>query len=142
MRPKLKATIHGARAVMPSCPRRWRTISAATKTMLSAMTASTGGGGIWTQPSVAAVSVRLWERVKAVTVFTSFPATARDDEQREHEEEMINSCEDVFDAEHGVSAGDFQSTGSGFHHEGRSSWSKPGDLGRAVETLQTHEHRR
>ena len=43
---------------------------------------------------------------------------ARDDEKREHEQQMIDSGEDVFDAEHGVSAGDFQHTGRGFHGEG------------------------
>ena len=48
-----------------------RTISAATKTMLSAMTASTGRCGTCTKPSVAAESVMLCEIVKAVTVFTS-----------------------------------------------------------------------
>ena len=40
--------------------------------MLSAMTASTGGCGTCTKPSVAAESVRLCEIVNAVTVFTSF----------------------------------------------------------------------
>ena len=35
------------------------------------MHASTGGCGTWTQPSVAAVSVRLWVAVKAVMVATT-----------------------------------------------------------------------
>ena len=47
-----------------------RITSAATKTMLNAIVASTGGRGTCTQPSVAATSVRLCAAVKAVTVAT------------------------------------------------------------------------
>ena len=67
----MKATIHGRRAVTPSPPYRPCTISAATNTMLSAITASTGLVGTWTSPRVAAASVMLCAIVNAVTVFTS-----------------------------------------------------------------------
>ena len=48
-----------------------RTISAATNTMLSAMTASTGADGTCTKPSVASASVMLCATVNAVIVLTS-----------------------------------------------------------------------
>ncbi len=34
------------------------------------------------------------------------PAAAGDDNQREHEQEMVNARQDVLDAEHGIRAGD------------------------------------
>ena len=66
--------------------------------MLSAITASTGADGTWTKPSVASASVMLCAMVKAVTVFTS-SQSARDEEQRQHEEQMIDAEQDVLDAE-------------------------------------------
>ena len=66
--PKVKATSHGHRTVRLDRPRREFTISAATKTMESAIAASTGRAGTCTKPSVAAASVMLCATVKAVTV--------------------------------------------------------------------------
>ena len=37
-----------------------------------------------------------------------FPAAARDDQQRQHEQQMIDAAEDVLDAEHQVGADDRQ----------------------------------
>src|SRR3954471_16154041 len=63
--PNVKETTQGQRAVIPGVPRCTWTISRATKRMLSAMHASTGGCGTWTQPRAAAVSVRLCVAVNA-----------------------------------------------------------------------------
>ena len=71
--PNVPATSHGARSVSPRSPRRLRRISDATKTMLSAIVASTGADGTCTTPSVASASVMLCATVNAVIVFTSKP---------------------------------------------------------------------
>ena len=68
------------------------------------------------------------------------PAAARDDEQREDEQQMVDAREDVLDAEHDVRAGDLQRARRGFHDERRSGRREPRDLRGAVETFQTHEH--
>ncbi len=68
------------------------------------------------------------------------PAAARDDEQREDEQQMVDARQDVLDAEHSISAGDLQRTRRGFHDERRSGRREPRDLRGAVETFQTHEH--
>ncbi len=102
--PNVNATSHGARSVRPRSPRRERTISAATKTMLSAMIASTGAEGTCTKPSVASASVMLCAMVNAVIVFTSKPDAAHDEHEREDEEQVIDPEEDVLHAEHEVTA--------------------------------------
>ena len=68
--------------------------------MLSATTASTGACGTWTTPSVAAASVMLCDIVKAATALDQLPAAVRDDQQSQNEEQMIDSAEDVLEAEH------------------------------------------
>ena len=55
IRPNVNDTTQGQRAVSPGRPCRASMISRATKTMLKAMHASTGGCGTCTQPSAAAV---------------------------------------------------------------------------------------
>ena len=59
----------------------------------------------------------LCEIVKAVTVFTSFQPPPRDDEQRQHEQQMVDAREDVLDAEHDVGAGDLQRARRGLDDE-------------------------
>ena len=104
------------------------------------MTASTGGCGTCTKPSVARrerEAVREGERGDGLH---QPPAAARDDQQREHEQQMVDAGQDVLDAEHGVSAGDLQRARRGFDHERRSGRREPRDLRGAVETFQAHEH--
>ena len=127
--------------------------------MLSAITASTGGGGTCTRPSVAAVSVRLWETVKAVTVFKSVQWRASSDKRNAllpasrpglllpkqimisaNEQEVIYAGQNVLDTEDGERAGYLQPARRGFDDEGRGGRGEAGDLGRAVETFQTHKH--
>ena len=73
------------------------TISAAMSTMLSAIAASTGGPGTSTKPKVAAESVMLCARVKAVTV-SAMRFQPREDE-RQDEEQMIDAEKDMLDAQ-------------------------------------------
>ena len=88
------------------------TISTATNTMLSAITASTGGRGTCTNPSVAAASVMLCATVNAVTVLTSRQRAAHDEQQRQHEQQMIDAEQDVLDAEREIDAGHRQPLGA------------------------------
>ena len=70
-RPNENATNQGHRAVRLGWPADARTISQASRRMLSAIAASTGGPGTCTTPSVASASVIECATVKAVTVMTS-----------------------------------------------------------------------
>ena len=95
--PNVKATTHGQRAVSPISPRSRCTISTASSRMLSAIAASTGGPGTCTTPSVASASVIECATVNAVMVRAEHASAANDQDERQHEEQMIEAEEDVLD---------------------------------------------
>ena len=82
-RPNENATSQGHRAVRLGWPARERAISQASRRMLSAMAASTGGPGTCTTPSVASASVIECASVNAVTVVTSIRRFGDDQDERE-----------------------------------------------------------
>ena len=71
-KPKAKATNQGLSLVKVVFPCCFLMISKAKKTILKAITASTGATGIFTNSNEAKVNVMLCAIVKAVTVFMIF----------------------------------------------------------------------
>ena len=139
-RPKLKATTHGARAVRPGLPRRPWTTSAATKTMLRAMIASTGGPG-HVHPahrrSDQGDAVRDRERGDRGD---DALAAAHDQQQCQHEQQVVDAAEDVFDAEDQIGPGDLAGAGRRGDGELRARQRQPFDLAGAVAALDAGDH--
>ena len=106
--------------------------------MLSAMAASTGGPGTRTTPSVASARVIECATVKAVMVRKSTRRSANDQDERQHEEEMIEAEEDVLDPVREI----------GTHYRERSAGGRdfdprlrrPDDRGRARTVSERHPH--
>ena len=87
-------------------PSRARMISSATKAIESAIAASTGFGGTWTKPRVAAAKVMLCATVKAVMALIKLPRVPGNQNESEHEEQMIDAEQNVLDAELEIGSGD------------------------------------
>ena len=124
--PNAKATIQGARAVMPGFPARALRISTARNAIESAMMASTGFDGTRTRPKVAAANVMLWASVNERVAWSIVRASSElaegcgDEDEPEHEEEVVVSEQDVLDAEREV-GGCHARTARG--HRNRGGWS-------------------
>ena len=82
-------------------------ISTATNMIERAIVASTGALASLTQPKVVPASVRECATVKAVMAPTRRFDVAHQQQQREHEHQVVEAEQDVLDAEDEIGAGDF-----------------------------------
>ena len=58
-----------------------------------------------------------------------FPTAARDDDEGEHEQQMVEAGQNVFHAQHGIDPCDLQSTGRGVNYQGWHRLGQTRDLG-------------
>ena len=61
--------------------------------------------------------------------FHQFPTAARDDEEGEHEQEMVHAGQNVFHAQHGVDACDLQPAGGSVNYQRWHRLGQTRDLG-------------
>ncbi len=108
--------------------------------MLSAIDASTGGRGTCTQPRVAPASVRLCVAVNAVMVTSSRRRPLHEEHHREHEQQVIEPGQDVFDPEDRIRPDDFQPTRAGPADEAGAHRQDALELHGAVQAHEPREH--
>ena len=108
--------------------------------MLSAMAASTGGPGTRPQPSVAPARVKLLGGCERRDSEEQSPRALHQEHKREHEQEVIEPGQDVFDPEDRVGRHDFQSTRAGPGDEAGVHRQNALELHGAVQAHEPREH--
>ena len=110
-RPKVKATIHGMRAARPARPRRGLQDfggdehDAQRDHRLDRLAAAHGR-----RRASPAPRVMLCATVNAVTVFTSRHVPVGQEQQRQHEQQVVDAGQDVLDPKPEIGAGDLPGT--------------------------------
>ena len=61
-------------------------------------------------------------------------------EQGEHEQQMVDAEKNVLDTEHKIGAAHFQRTGRGCYHKRRRRWGNTSYLSCAIQIFNPHQH--
>ena len=114
-------------------------LGSATKAIESAIAASTGLGGTWTKPSVAAGERNAMRDGESRDRYDQLPRVRRNQDESEHEEEMIDAEQDVLDAELEIGSGDRPAALTGRDRRLRRSRRQPLDPFASIDELDPHE---
>ena len=108
--------------------------------MLSAIVASTGAVGTRIKPRVAAANVMLCASVNAVIVARSCRSLLTGQDQTQHEQEVVDTEQDVLNPEPDIGAQHHQRPRLLRYDEARIGWCQARGAHTAVAALNSHQH--